>query len=459
MIKVSYFAAVVLSFIPWGLCGAAVLYCTNCPSLEQRIRAFAIGAFLSGPAIGAIFLTAAFLSLARINILVLWASLAGLIFLIMRAMISGGFLGVRKIGTNFREPEIVPWVIALLLYSAFIVVTQSLVVMQGWDALGHWGETAVYFSNLQAMEATEFNYDKRHPPLLPAITQYFAWIGQLVDAAGAASYIFWSQAFVSFMLLIYSSALEAGNNRSVALLLAMLPGSLPLWENHLLLFGYADLIQGVALAFIFATLQLPSNNKSIWYFLFTCCAVTAFSLKNTSPLFVSLLMVALALCSRRAQLILIPIAILALVLAVYLLVLGHEVSFLGEPIRYVAHGNKLVVFGKKLVFVNTQLLDIVENFKFAYFINQSFSLAMIAIFLVGVSILARWSSAGSHRKSLLIFTAAGVGMLAAAQFSEYGFVHATPGNDTGFSRFSLFIIPTAYLLLVESTGDWLWQRS
>lgn len=108
----------------------------------------------------------------------------------------------------------------------------------GWDAIHYWLPTSVSF--LEAAPVAPLKQASQHPMTVSAIFAMFAMYGEVITGAGvklAITFMVW----VTYWGAVFGSARCCGVERPLAILLSTALTSLPLLENHFMIFGYADI--------------------------------------------------------------------------------------------------------------------------------------------------------------------------------------------------------------------------
>ena len=77
--------------------------------------------------------------------------------------------------------------------------------------------------------------------------------------------------------------------------------------------------------------------------------------------------------------------------------------------------------------------------------NVSFSVLLIATFFASIAL---WQGGNLAGDQFLVWGTFGIlTALFLSLFTEYGYLYAAPGNDTGNSRFHVPVVPLMFLLI------------
>lgn len=362
---------------------------------------------------------------------------------------------LRKAAFSFDRRLVWPLVL-FSLYACWLAAAHLLLPVQSWDVLGSWGYQAVDFiaHTTGPLEASFEPFWKKHPLTLYLVIAWSSWLSSFSDAGLGA--------LVPWLLCAYSMALIAGGyawyrSRSpvVALLAALSLVSLPLLENHILLPGYGELFLAAALVSACALMALAMAERSaVLLALGMVSACSAAYLKNTGVAYAAIPLAAWAVAllfvhSRKALLALIVI-------------FGASVYWVWQSGIAVDVGPVVLSFDadvKALRFGGHRLVLDLPGWS-TYFsteltsrlLNQSFQVAFLVFALAwAASPLALQRERTDQKLYLFLLLACTFVfvLLSLSLLTDYGLRYATPGADTGHSRFSLPAFALLPLILGE----------
>ena len=313
----------------------------------------------------------------------------------------------------------------------------------GWDTLWGWAEIAKRFiATIQTDPITGWVHNETHPSTV-AIVSTWAATHLPITAGIGASYFSWWLVWLSIVLTVYGYTQALTDNRNTSVLAAALSASVPLLTNHALLGGYAEifLAAGVAGSTALMTLSLKEHNRA-FALLGLVLALSCITLKNTGFIFSGCVvlgyLVCLAINHGFARWLIGLAAVLAASTALLVITAGEQaLSFeIGSRQLTLKLADAALIFRNELI---------------SLFYNASFSITALLLF---VPVLI-FGATSEHRKkeelmSLLMpwFTSLILlGMLCASQLTDYGFLYAIPGNDTGNSRLSLPLMACTLLII------------
>ena len=338
--------------------------------------------------------------------------------------------------------ELLLWLL-VFFYVILLVFMQTQLPLIGWDAVNHWAPKALEISRAYQLGAQLEDYH-RHGPLVSSI---FA-VPLIVNHEFGVSLPSGLPWLVFMITGAVSSSVfcRAVTRNSVASSLsALLFLSTPLIQNHFLLYGYSELLLGVALM-IALTLYAEWHAQGDQSNVAACLLIVIISLsfRNTSAFYVASIATAFLLVSggrRRNTL----FALLLLgCIGLSFLTPSFHIDRFGVLLALDRSEDVLFVFGKRLQIIQIDialLKNIVVNQYHALFKNASFSVLFLCF---GIALCARATHFKENSNLALKVTATAVFVmllgLSFSQMTDHGMYHAIPGNDTGNSR---FIVPVA----------------
>lgn len=312
-----------------------------------------------------------------------------------------------------------------------------------WDTLWSWAEIAKRFiETTQAHSITGWVHNETHPSTIAIVSTWAAT--HLPNTAGiGASYFSWWLVWLSIVITVYGYTRALTDNRNASALTAAASASVPLLTNHALLGGYAEifLAASVAGATALLALSLKEHNRGL-ALLGLILALSCIALKNTGFIFSGCVvlgyLVCLAINHGFAKWLIGLTAVLAVSAGLFVITAGEQ------PPTF-------EIGSRQLTLKLTNAAFILRNELISLFYNASFSIAALLL----IAPLMIFGSAGGPQKNIELASLLMpwltslilLGMLCASQLTDYGFLYAIPGNDTGNSRLSLPLIICALLIL------------
>ena len=341
--------------------------------------------------------------------------------------------------------ELFLWLL-IFFYVIFLVFMQTQLPLIGWDAVNHWAPKALEILRAYQLGAQLEDYH-RHGPLVssifavPLIVNYEFGVNL---PSGSPWLVFMITGAVSSSVFC-----RAVTGNSVASSLsALLFLSTPLMQNHFLLYGYSELLLGVALM-IALTLYAEWDAHGHQINIFTCLLIIIISLsiRNTSAFYIASLAAAFFLVSGGRQRYRLSALLLLGCIGLLILTPSFHIDRFGVLLALDRSEDVLFVFGKRLQILPIDLAllkAIVDNQYHALFKNASFSVLFLCLCLY-LCARATYSKENSNNVLNVAATAVFVMLLGLSfsQITDHGMYHAIAENDTGNSR---FIVPVACVL-------------
>lgn len=312
----------------------------------------------------------------------------------------------------------------------------------GWDTLWSWAEISqAFIHTTQTNPIPRWEHEQTHPSTVAIIS---AWSAAHIPSAGGVgpAYLSWWLAWISILLIVFGFTKTITNNTNASALITVASASIPLLTNHALLGGYAEMFlsAGIAGATALLALSLKEHNGG-FALLGIILALSCITLKNTGFIFGGCVVLGylacLAINNGFSKWLIGLMAVLALSAALFVITAGEQ------SLSFEIGSRQLT-----LQLANTALIS--RNELVSLFYNGSFSIAALLLLapLISFGISGgrqrnmKWANLLMPWLTSLIL----LGMLCASQLTDYGFLYAIPGNDTGNSRLSLPLITCTLLI-------------
>ena len=325
--------------------------------------------------------------------------------------------------------------------------TAMLTPLSGWDSIDHWAlQSARLIRHAELANVAEpFAYEHRHPLALKIILAWSA-VTQLEDKATYFVGLPWTLIWLSCCLQISAMTLLASSSFRYAALTGLVAATLPLLANHGLIYGYGEIFMSFfCLSFCSAAAYRSEYGGGVSFLIMVLALLSLLFTKNSGPIFAAFLISSLILAhlSRKSKIAfiiaLITTAICVITISVkklYFFKTGYTGSF-------------ILLAGRKLKVRPSDPLEVLDNLTHMLVINSSFSLLLItSIFALMYSYSKILTT---HRVTLVFLVLSCLGLIL-FQFTDLGFRHAVPGNDTGGSRFWIPVSVAAMLLITQIFG-------
>lgn len=305
----------------------------------------------------------------------------------------------------------------------------------GWDVIDFWAPAAIAHVDPNHLLGGPETFSG-HPLTMSALSAplvFSSW-----GTLGGGFHIIFAASLISLFLLAFGYCLTAVEDYSVAFLVALVPFSMPLMQNHVFAFGYAEipLILATHIGFIFLGRAIATGSYyDFCYGLLSCGLCMA--IKDSGIIYAGALLLAFLLTVLWAATRLTTVQKLLVTLTpiILLAVIGPEPWTVNTPLGKLGWdlgSGKVWIAGKRLAFFLPAFEKILENLAHALFNNMSFSISTVSlliffIFLPGHEVTAE------EKFLYSVFAMFFVGLIL-MQFSTYGFTRGRPDNDTSVSR-------------------------
>jgi hypothetical protein len=371
------------------------------------------------------------------------------------------------LGDKFRSIGSLRLLDKTLLASIFVIIIfayfhQAQVPSFAYDSLFLWNWNAAELLKLSPDQASEYLeiYDHKHPITNVLVSLWGGW--SAVSFGGGSPGLPWLLGGISSACVSASYINSHTQDITRSLLGALVTLTIPLVEDHYILYGYADLWVAVTVfsSTVIIGLAVQYHDKAVLVaglLLAGLCVV----IKQAGVGYSVCIWLAAIFAVGRVWLVYIVFA-LVMTVALSIAALGTIGTLDFGVVKLSAELSPLTVsatiFGWEMSFAS--LGEVVTNQLYAFLVNGSFSVLFIAIvvyiFFSSTDSFATRSVSdkkphlGLPVASKLIFLSVFLifSMLVASQvLIPYGFEHARPGQDTGNSRFSLPVfLPIAAIL-------------
>ncbi len=341
----------------------------------------------------------------------------------------------------------------LFLLVIFLTYSISLVPVSSWDFLSFWGVRAKdLIEHIDSGTGESFVYNHPHPVTLIAIS---AWAG-MANAQGASYPVLasiWAMLACSTLGGIFLYAKMRGCSTFSASLCSLLLLTMPLYENHLLLTGYAELplITLTTLATIWLVIGRESHNRILVALAIMLALITIY-MKNTgyfyggsiiSAYFLSLL------CKKVSDRFAIPLktACIWIILALISLSCASIVAVLSLGISL----DDINLAGYAS-FTQPATHLILKNILSALVVKASFSVSILLFlaYLLTISFAPRITATAVFLAFLCLIYFLGA---IAIQLTDHGSEFGAWNSDSSYTRVLLPMMALAPLLLAQMIAD------
>lgn len=338
---------------------------------------------------------------------------------------------------------------ALIVPSLYYAVYTPAVA---WDFLSWWGPEAIAQvsprAGLGSMDPLT-NQVSRHPITLSWLYAVAAQSATFLSEVTAALIVTLSQLTILLVISLYAFR---GRLLFVAIFISGL-ASTPLFYNHILLFGYAEVALSMAVFLVVITLEkalLKPNVKTIIVGLGSLTLPIA--IKNTGAIYSLLALVTVTvICINDFSRIRKTFTLLLSAL-VALLALGQSLPMpLGQTLLFDFDNNRVLVGTYWMAWTNNDPYEVIEAVYTSVFINQSFSTLPITFLLVCLARKHAWGP--QARIGRLVTAVTCVAFIASLFIFSRPLETFSPAADTSGSRFLLVMIPVFFYSLIHTVKD------
>ena len=431
VLNIDHFVAITLSIIPWlsGASSGALFAKSTLNGFSGLAIRAGVGGFIGYVLMATFFSMASLLGFASEVIFTVTISFFTTNLFINCFWLISRRVQIGKVRTVHLNLVCFVLIVLTLLLFIWRTAIHNSYPLSGWDVMDFWGPMSI-----KVVEDTLvwYHYLHRHPLTDARILAWPGWVSKAMEI-GSLSFWPWAMLSVSLCLTTFGicSRLVGHKIAVIALTLVM---TIPLIENHFLLAGYAE--NWLAFSVTAATGLIAigvSEEKSKLIFVGLTLSLTSLLFKNTGPLYASIPILSYLFSCKLEQQLRQKVLLLSVVLV-------------SLPIAYIFFRDlKLEVFGKELKLISGPLRLIFYNQVHAWIFNSTFNVIFIsyAVVVIG-TIFAKPQRGDCARRLYFVATNMLLFSMTISQIFEYPYLHATPQNDTGNSRFS---IPLAVLML------------
>ena len=348
-----------------------------------------------------------------------------------------------KLGAAPTRPTTIQLLLiaALVGYDVYFINLVSLVPPAGWDTLWSWAEISNSYLSYAASSPTEaWGFQSTHPNTVAILGAWSSWVREFFEAAGPV-YAPWFFVFLSAQFAVIGYVKHASGALTPALLAGLALTSLPLLQDHVVVGGYSEifLMATVICGAATAAIGLQINSKAL-IVLSLLLAASCIAYKNIGLLYGACvaggaLLVALLNSLKYRTATLIAMGIAATCGVLFLVWLDNQA------------GSTVSIGSRSLQLQLSNLQGIPLNEYYSLVVNQSFHVAAALLLLPIPFVVRTFKLERGYELLPWVISWLILGMLLASQLTDYGYLYALPGNDTGNSRFSLISIGTAILSL------------
>jgi hypothetical protein len=353
----------------------------------------------------------------------------------------------RRLGAGYGVPMIAALAITIVVYFSLSFYVSTLSPISSWDFLGEWPERgyAAYALEMAGRLHGEcsgtYIYEHRHPRTIATMSAWSA-----ITQSGYGGLLWWPLGALSTVAVVVGASTYTTDAPVFGFFGALLLLTLPLYENQMVLGGYAESLLANAVV-ISTALLVAALRRNNWAATIMCVAVGAMPIFTKSSGLLYTLPILLALVFSKLPLVIyrkyFPLALgFALVIFSATVIFGFDFSF-GEVLVSWSPSTGTITFAGRSEVLNFESAgQIVTNLSRAYFANSSFSLAFCALLITSLVCVGPLLSRQERQivaptfAFFLVFIIL-LTFLLATQLTDYGQAIAGPQSDTGNSRFTL----------------------
>ena len=227
--------------------------------------------------------------------------------------------------------------------------------------------------------------------------------------------------------------------------------TLPLLENHTILFGYTEVfVSFVVISACAITMTGLDKENSAMIALGVVLSLLPMTLRNTGFTYSLVLLIALTATYFGCKKVLTVAGVLGGIAVLYMYGSGAHLSIAGNVLgAYDIESHSFFIAGYKVYLRATTPSEIFQVWHHKIFLNQSFSISIVAVLPVAWAVLKSHGLWRLGSVYILTCLALGMGVITLSLFIDYGYRFAAPNHDTGSSRFTMPYMCLA-LLFVSS---------
>ena len=330
--------------------------------------------------------------------------------------------------------------------------------LAGWDLIDHWGIFATHFIQLSEPSALTFMDVEKHPATVPLL---FAWAASCFPETGSLAlgvYFLSLQILIAAIMSIICYARHRRLGLRLAIFLCIATCSVPLIENHVMQPGYVDSLVGQVLLIgcVASVLAFDIKLRGLFVLGLFCLATPIF-LKNIGYVvsILSICVLASTILKLRRRLMrliwlekirffLFPLLATTGIFVLILTVYGWDVSIFGIRNGYYPEQGLFVIGGRYMYWGEAGISSIISAELHSKFFNVSFQLCFFILILALLEEYKDLYNAATPKNDSdrfpLIFLLFLWALMLLSLFFDQGYQFAVPGNDTGYSRFTLFYV-------------------
>lgn len=336
---------------------------------------------------------------------------------------------------------------ALLLSAAF---HHSLLPLHAWDTLDLWGPQAAEIIKLQSADQV-FENRYYHPQTLSIILAWSAYSSALVSTATGQWP--WFLSALSIALIVFGYSRRYGQSIFISALVAYVAATVPLLGNHWHLAGYGEIFVSTVMLGASALIDLAIKKRNGLLGVFGCLlAFSAVALKNTGPFYFVIILSSYLLVlviSRSKVFTFFLVASIGLVI-LYFFSVGISFQLITQKFSINPDEGQILFAGKLLTIISVELTQIADVLVTALFRNNSFGIMPHVFVVAALTSLLYRPLLTKQLAFVQLAIIIGICGITASLYTDYGFQHAVPNNDTGNSRFILPIMMLSVLLVAPS---------
>ena len=385
--------------------------------------------------------------------LVYLRALAGLLALcLFAAMLYVGCRPRLKAGYGFIFSSPILLIVGVNLYQVALAPVAS------WDSLTFWASYAhdyIWFDEMRSAGETFQGTHARHP-LTVVYLAAFAGHAANQGVSHVGTLAPWWFVWVSGAMAVTGAVFAISRRYWLACLAAYAYCSLPLLENHATLVGYADLWVSVNVTIVAALFAVGLSRAGRGYLVLgVLLSFAPLALKNTGVLYSIGLLLPVFIVFLRARFprLLIFFMIFSAFAGVWFFSQGFELSIAGK--RYAlawGEGGQIAFGGYTLPLSLYPLDNVLYNHLWAFFVNQSFTMAVGIGFCSAVWLIAQRGKIKLNVSMPLQFLLGSAVSLTVIFMipqlaTSYAEKFAVPSSDIGMSRFLLGVAPILIITL------------
>lgn len=328
---------------------------------------------------------------------------------------------------------------ALLIFLARVFYISPI---QAWDVLTWWGPSIIELWE-RALWPDESSAGGLLLARHPRLAQFLVIAGDFCDVPRAFAlckpHLLWFACYATFLGVVALACFYIANSVSISIVATCLMATVPLLENHVLGFGYAEIWQVCFLVSILSLKVFSDSLSTLAKVLLTITLSSALALTKNNGIFYVVLLALAQLGSQFFDVRMSRRWLSSLLIGGFVLGLASYVSVdmdLAYKTGLSMRAQNIYWWGNALNIDGIGLVGGLESLYWALFVNNSFgALAIIVLIMLASSCgYCREGGGDMARFTMILSLLCLLVFISLTAYTEYFATYGRPGQDTSLSR-------------------------